>query len=243
MYLEHHDQAVCVGCPDRARVRLRLDPARPRCLVHRAAARLLLTRSGSVASSVPGAMASGGTFHTALGAFSRAKQMRDAMVARRKKEGRPVGRKSRAVAGKPHRDRELGLWLLGVPTIDPFVVARSGAALESYGPDFRYSHFAGLKTLRNTVGGVVAVSGIPGGGPDPAGAQLPQEQDQAGRRPLGEASREVLVHRRLRRPQRRPHRAHARVRRRPRLHRDSEDACRVGDVPGPRRQPEDVRIS
>ena len=75
------------------------------------------------------------------------------MVARRKKEGRPVGRKSRAVAGKPHRDRTLGLWLLPLPTIDPFVVARSGAALASYGPDFRYSHYAGLKTLRYTGGG------------------------------------------------------------------------------------------
>jgi len=64
------------------------------------------------------------------------------------------------VAGKPHRDRELGLWLLPLPTIDPYVVARSGAALASYGPDFRYSHYAGLKTLRYTVGGVAAVSGV-----------------------------------------------------------------------------------
>jgi short subunit dehydrogenase-like uncharacterized protein len=86
--------------------------------------------------------------------------MRDAMVARRKKEGRPQGRKSRAVAGRPHRDRTLGLWLLPMPTIDPFVVARSGAALESYGPDFRYSHYAGLKTLRYTAGGVAVVSGL-----------------------------------------------------------------------------------
>ena len=107
-----------------------------------------------------GAMASGGTFHSAMGAISRAKQMRQAMVARRKKEGRPEGRKSRAVAGKPHRDKSLGYWLLPMPTIDPFVVARSGAALESYGPDFRYSHYAGLKTLRYTVGGVAAVSGL-----------------------------------------------------------------------------------
>jgi short subunit dehydrogenase-like uncharacterized protein len=107
-----------------------------------------------------GAMASGGTLHSAMGAISRASQMRQAMLARRKKEDRPVGRKSRAVAGKPHRDSELGLWLLPLPTIDPFVVSRSGAALESYGPDFRYSHYAGLKTLRYTVGGVAAVSGL-----------------------------------------------------------------------------------
>jgi short subunit dehydrogenase-like uncharacterized protein len=93
-------------------------------------------------------------------AMSRPKQMREAMVARRKKEGRPEGRKSRAVSGKPHRDGTLGLWLLPLPTIDPFVVARSGAALPSYGPDFRYSHYAGLKTLRYTVGGALAVGGL-----------------------------------------------------------------------------------
>ena len=107
-----------------------------------------------------GGMASGGTFHSAMEAMSRPKQMREAMVARRRKETRPVGRKSRAVAGKPHRDRVLGLWLLPLPTIDPFVVARSGANLPSYGPDFRYSHFAGLKTLRYTVGGALVVGGL-----------------------------------------------------------------------------------
>lgn len=107
-----------------------------------------------------GAQFSGGTFHSALTAVSRGKQMRAAMVARRRKEPRPEGRRSRAVAGKPHRDADLGLWLLPLPTIDPFVVARSGAALASYGPDFRYSHFAGLKTLRYTVGGAAAVGGL-----------------------------------------------------------------------------------
>ena len=40
------------------------------------------------------------------------------------------------------------------------MVARSGAALASYGPDFRYSHYAGLKTLRYTVGGSVVVGGL-----------------------------------------------------------------------------------
>jgi short subunit dehydrogenase-like uncharacterized protein len=98
---------------------------------------------------------SGGTFHSAMTAFSRAKQMKDAMTARRRKEPRPEGRRSRAVAGKPGRDSVLGYWLLPLPTIDPFVVARSGAALAEYGPDFQYSHFAGLKTLRYTVGGAV----------------------------------------------------------------------------------------
>jgi short subunit dehydrogenase-like uncharacterized protein len=103
---------------------------------------------------------SGGTFHSAMTAFSRAKQMKDAMVARRKKEPRPEGRRSRAVAGKPGRDAVLGYWLLPLPTIDPFIVARSGSALAAYGPDFRYSHYAGLKTLRYTVGGAVGAASM-----------------------------------------------------------------------------------
>ncbi|MEZ0577997.1 trans-acting enoyl reductase family protein [Nocardioides sp. MH1] len=103
---------------------------------------------------------SGGTFHSALNAFARAKQMREAMQARKRVEPRPKDRRSRAVAGKPGRDKTLGYWLLPLPTIDPFVVARSGAALASYGPDFRYSHFAGTKTLRYAAGGMAGAGGI-----------------------------------------------------------------------------------
>ncbi len=103
---------------------------------------------------------SGGTFHSALNAFARAKHMRDAMQARKRVEPRPEGRRSKAVAGKPGRDKVLGYWLLPLPTIDPFIVARSGAALASYGPDFRYSHFAGTKTLRYAAGGAAGAGGI-----------------------------------------------------------------------------------
>jgi short subunit dehydrogenase-like uncharacterized protein len=107
-----------------------------------------------------GGMPSGGTFHSAMGAFSRARQMREAMVARRKVEPRPEGRSSKAVAGKPHRDKALGYWLMPLPTIDAFVVARSGAALPAYGPRFKYSHFAGTKTLRYAAGGAIGASAI-----------------------------------------------------------------------------------
>jgi len=99
---------------------------------------------------------SGGTFHSALGQFSRVRQMREVSQRRRRVEPRPEGRRSRAVAGKPHRDPLLGYWLVPLPTIDPVVVARSGAALAAYGPDFSYSHYAGTKTLRYAAGGAVA---------------------------------------------------------------------------------------
>jgi saccharopine dehydrogenase (NAD+, L-glutamate forming) len=101
-------------------------------------------------------------------AFSRARQMRSVMQARRKKEGRPPGgRTVRAVAGKPHRDRELGYWLLPLPTIDPFVVARSAAALERYGPEFRYSHYAGFTSLPYAAGTAVGAAAMM------VGAQVP----------------------------------------------------------------------
>ena len=156
MYLEHHETAVASG----ARIvhACGFDSI-PHDLgawftVQELGSSEPITLRGVVRSN---ATFSGGTFHSALTAMSRAKQMRAAMVARRKKEPRPEGRKSRAVSGKPHRDPDLGYWLLPLPTIDPFVVARSGAALASYGPDFRYSHYAGLKTLRYTAGAVAAV--------------------------------------------------------------------------------------
>ncbi|MGI8523460.1 MAG: saccharopine dehydrogenase family protein [Nocardioides sp.] len=116
-----------------------------------------ITMRGVVRAS---GMFSGGTFHSAIIAMSRARQMKDASAARRRLEPRPEGRSSRAVSGKPQRDRVLGRWLLPLPTIDPIVVARSGAALASYGPKFRYSHYAGLKTLRYAAGGVAGVTAM-----------------------------------------------------------------------------------
>ncbi|MFT4289509.1 saccharopine dehydrogenase family protein [Nocardioides sp.] len=103
---------------------------------------------------------SGGTLHSALGQLSRGRQLAEAARARRRLEPTPAGRRSRAVAGRPGRDAELGYWLLPLPTIDPAVVARSGAALASYGPSFSYSHFAGTKTLRYAVGGAGLVGAV-----------------------------------------------------------------------------------
>lgn len=116
-----------------------------------------LTMKGVVRSN---ATFSGGTFHSALGQMSRPRQMAAASRERRALEERPVGRRSRAAKPTVGRDSELGYWLLPLPTIDPFIVARSGSALEAYGPAFTYSHFAGTKTLRYAVGGAVGVGGL-----------------------------------------------------------------------------------
>jgi len=116
-----------------------------------------LTMKGVVRSN---ATFSGGTFHSALGQMSRPREMAAASRERRAHEERPVGRTSRAAKPTLGRDRELGYWLLPLPTIDPFIVARSGKALEVYGPAFTYSHFAGTKTLRYAVGGAVGAGGL-----------------------------------------------------------------------------------
>jgi len=94
-----------------------------------------------------GGAISGGTFHTAIAAMSRGRKMKQASSARRQAEPRPVGRKVRAASRPPHRDRNSGLWLVPLPTVDPLVVKRSAAALDRYGPDFEYAHYAALKRL------------------------------------------------------------------------------------------------
>ena len=101
-----------------------------------------------------------GTFHSALGQMSRPREMAAASRERRDLEKRPEGRRSRPAKPTLGRDRELGYWLLPLPTIDPFIVARSGQALEAYGPAFTYSHFAGTKTFKYAVGGAVGVGGL-----------------------------------------------------------------------------------
>lgn len=160
MYLQHHQTAVRTGARLVHACGFDSVPHDLGALytVRQLPADQPITLRGVVRSS---GVFSGGTFHSALGQFSRARQMREAYAARRRAEGKPVGgRTSRAVAGKPHRDSVLGYWLLPLPTIDPIIVARSGAALSSYGPDFRYSHYAGTKTLRFAAGGAAIVGGL-----------------------------------------------------------------------------------
>lgn len=125
---------------------------------------------GELADDVPitargvvraGAVSSSGTLHSALEQFARARSMSATFRERRRAEGRPAdGRKVRTVSGRPHRDPQLGYWLLPLPTIDPVIVARSAAADPSYGPEFSYGHYAGTKTLRYAAGGAAAVGAL-----------------------------------------------------------------------------------
>ncbi|MGZ4491669.1 MAG: saccharopine dehydrogenase family protein [Nocardioidaceae bacterium] len=110
---------------------------------------------------------SGGTFHSAVTAMSRGRQMKQASSERRQQEPRVEGRRVRATARAPHRDRQTGYWLVPLPTIDPLVVKRSAAADERYGPDFEYAHYAAVKRLPVLAGGLAAVAGLA------AAAQVP----------------------------------------------------------------------
>jgi short subunit dehydrogenase-like uncharacterized protein len=103
---------------------------------------------------------SGGTFASALTALSRPRQARAAHTERRRAEGRPEGRTIRGEARPPHFDSAAGAWLVPLPTIDPLVVRRSASALERYGPEFTYGHYAAVRRLPMLVGGLAVVGAL-----------------------------------------------------------------------------------
>lgn len=116
-----------------------------------------LTVDGFVRSN---AVFSGGTFASALTAMGRGPQMLRAARERRLYEPRQAGRRVRTPAGSPHFSGATGTWALPLPTVDPAIVGRSARALERYGPDFRYRHFASVKTLPMALGGPAAVGAL-----------------------------------------------------------------------------------
>ena len=96
-----------------------------------------LTVNGYVRSN---ASFSGGTYHSAINAFGRARQTLAAAKERKRAEQRPAGRGIHSARARVHRMPELGGWSVPLPTIDGPIVLRSAAALERYGPDFTYGH-------------------------------------------------------------------------------------------------------
>jgi short subunit dehydrogenase-like uncharacterized protein len=103
---------------------------------------------------------SGGTFHSAVMAFSRAGANVSAARQRRRAEPPLVDRAVNAGPGAPHHAAVTRGWALPVPSLDPQVVGRSARALERYGPDFRYSHFWSMPHLWTAAGAVAGVAGL-----------------------------------------------------------------------------------
>ena len=95
---------------------------------------------------------SAGTYHSAITAFSRLREMAKTSAQRRRVETRPEGRKVRGSKGKPRFEKLVGAWVLPAPTIDPLVVLRSARALARYGPDFSYGHYIAIKRLPIALG-------------------------------------------------------------------------------------------
>ncbi|WP_406443513.1 saccharopine dehydrogenase NADP-binding domain-containing protein [Streptomyces sp. NBC_00631] len=110
---------------------------------------------------------SGGTFASALDQFARPRQMIAAARDRARHEPRLMTRRTSAPTGVPRFAPEVGAWALPLPTIDPQIVLRSARALDRYGPDFRYRHYAAVKHLPVALGGTAAVGALA------AAAQLP----------------------------------------------------------------------
>jgi saccharopine dehydrogenase (NAD+, L-glutamate forming) len=110
---------------------------------------------------------SAGTYHSAINAMARLREASQVLKQRIGREGRPQGRRIGAAGSGVRRDKDLGGWVVPMPTIDPQVVKRSASMLDRYGPDFRYSHYVQLKSLSQVamlgggIGAIVALAQFP----------------------------------------------------------------------------------
>ena len=106
-----------------------------------------------------GGTVSGGTWHSAITAFSRLRQIRDVARQRHEREAWPIDRKIGSTLQRIRFHKLLKTWVVPFPSIDPQIVRRSAAADERYGPAFRYGHYIQVKRLSTVLallGGVGA---------------------------------------------------------------------------------------
>ena len=111
---------------------------------------------------------SAGTYHSAINAFARMREYAKVARQRRGRERYPQGRKIGSTRQSVHFDKSLGSWVVPFPTVDPQVVRRSAAALDRYGPEFRYGHYVQVKKLASVaalIGGVGALFTLAQAGP------------------------------------------------------------------------------
>lgn len=167
MYLDHHDAAVASGARIVHAAGFDSIPYDLGVLftVEQLPEGVPLDVQGYVSAS---ASFSAGTYHSAITAFSRLRQMSAIARRRREVEGRPAdGRVVRGAKGRPRFEKAVGAWVLPAPTIDPQIVLRSARALARYGPAFRYGHYLAVKKLPvaagivGAVGAAVALAQVP----------------------------------------------------------------------------------
>jgi short subunit dehydrogenase-like uncharacterized protein len=100
---------------------------------------------------------SGGTANSALDAIAQG-AMPDRVPSTSVDGRRRVG----TLPSRIHRVEELDAYGVPLPTIDPVIVLRSARELASYGPEFRYGHFAQVHRLPTVVGGVAGMAAFGG---------------------------------------------------------------------------------
>jgi short subunit dehydrogenase-like uncharacterized protein len=156
MYLAHHDAAVASGARIVHAAGFDSIPYDLGVLftVQQLPEGAPLSVSGYLA--VSGAF-SAGTYHSAITAFSRLREMSAVGRQRRQVEPRLEGRTVKGVKGRPRFEDAVGSWVLPAPTIDPIVVLRSARALSRYGPAFSYGHYLAVRKLPMAAGIVGAV--------------------------------------------------------------------------------------
>jgi short subunit dehydrogenase-like uncharacterized protein len=118
--------------------------------------------------------------------MSRMRKMAAVASARKKAEPRDPGRRIRGIKGLPHRESAVDAWAVPLPTIDPQVVLRSARALERYGPDFSYGHYAAVKHLPVVIGAGVGLAGLAGLAQIPPARKLLESQFKSGHGPSAE---------------------------------------------------------
>lgn len=103
---------------------------------------------------------SGGTWESALLAFSRPRQNREAMRRANMMLRHQYSRQAGSLPLRLRHDDRFRTWMCPMPTVDPMVVNRSARALEDYGPQFRYGHYIGIDNLPRLAGGAAAMGGL-----------------------------------------------------------------------------------
>jgi short subunit dehydrogenase-like uncharacterized protein len=102
---------------------------------------------------------SGGTWHSAIHAFSRV----GSYLSQKFSQDQSDNDSGRVVGGLfptlKYRN-EIKAWALPFPTIDPQVVKRSAGAMDEYGEQFHYGHYVQVGRLPGVLAGVAAVAGI-----------------------------------------------------------------------------------
>lgn len=104
---------------------------------------------------------SGGTWHSAIHAFSRYREF----MKEKKAHGKPQGQSDRrrlirAIPPSLHFHKDLNAWAVPFPTIDPQVVRRSARELDDYGREFSYGHYVQVRKLPKVIAGGAFVSGL-----------------------------------------------------------------------------------